>query len=180
MAEIFLERSFETPLTASYVLAMAQQAGGCYDLHRIEWHGSLLAAGGRKLLCRFRAPDAESVRLALRDLRSGFGRLWTGSVHDAPGFAETDQQKANVLIERTFDPPVAESEIHKAEKDGWCAQAHRVTFMRTYVSDDRRRMICLYQAPDAESVRLAQRLMTMPVDAIWAFTAIRPEAPDRG
>jgi hypothetical protein len=175
MAEIFLERSYDTPVCASDVLAMAKKAGGCYDLHRIEWQGSLLAPGGRKLLCRFRAPDAESVRIALRDLRAGFGRLWTGSVHDAPGFTEAQQRKANVLIERTFDPPVTEEEIRKAETDGWCAKAHRVTFMRTYVSDDRRRMICLYQAPDAESVRLAQRLMTMPVDAIWAFTPIGPE-----
>ena len=174
MAEIFLERSYETPVSASDVLAMAKKAGGCYDLHRIEWQGSLLAAGGRKLLCRFRAPDAESVRIAMRDMRATFGRLWTGSVHDAPGFTEADHGKANVVIERTFDPPVTEADIQKAEKEGWCAQAHRVTFMRTYVSDDRRRMICLYQAPDAESVRLAQRLMTMPVDAIWAFTAIRP------
>jgi len=174
MAEIFLERSYETPVSASDVLAIARKAGGCYDLHRIEWQGSLLAAGGRKLICRFRAPDAESVRIAMRDMRATFGRLWTGSVHDAPGFTETDHGKANVLIERTFDPPVTEADIQKAEKEGWCAKAHRVTFMRTYVSDDRRRMICLYQAPDAESVRLAQRLMTMPVDAIWAFTTIRP------
>src|SRR6185436_14804831 len=105
MADIFLERSYETPVAASDVLRVAKKAGGCYDLHRIEWKGSLLAAGGRKLICHFRAPDAESVRIAMRDMRAGFGRLWTGSVHDAPGFSAADQESANVLIERTFDPP---------------------------------------------------------------------------
>jgi hypothetical protein len=174
MAEFFLERSFERRLGVSDVLAMSAQVDGCFDLHRIEWRGSLLAAGGQKLICSFRAPDAESVRIAMRSAGGDAGRLWAGSVHDAPGFTEADQRKANVLIERTFDPPVAEDEIRKAKEEGWCARAHRVTFMRTYVSDDRRRMICLYEAPDAESVRLAQRLMKMPVDAIWAFTAIRP------
>jgi hypothetical protein len=29
-------------------------------------------------------------------------------------------------------------------------------------------MLCLYQAPDAESVRLAQHQANMPVDRVWA------------
>src|SRR5262245_12567390 len=133
MPDFFLERSFERTLSASDVLALSAQSDGCFDLHRVEWRGSLLAAGGRRLLCSFRAPDAESVRIALRSSGADAGRLWAGSMHDAPGFTEADQHKANVLIERTFDPPVAEEEIRKAEQEGWCARAHRVTFMRTYV-----------------------------------------------
>ena len=47
-------------------------------------------------------------------------------------------------------------------------ELHRVTFLRTFFSLDCRRMLCLYQAPDAESVRLAQRQAGMPLERVWA------------
>jgi hypothetical protein len=174
MPDIFLERSFESPIDQSEVLAMAAVGRSCFALHRIDWRVSLLAAGGRKLVCRFSAPDAESLRVAMRSAGTPSGRLWAGTVHDGPNLTAADHAAANVAIERSFEAPVAVEEIQAAEQNGWCARAYDVTFTRTYVSNDRKRMICLYRAPDAESVRLAQRFMKLPVEAIWAFTAIRP------
>jgi hypothetical protein len=43
-----------------------------------------------------------------------------------------------------------------------------VRFVRTYFATDRRRMICLYVAPDAESVRLAQVQAGLPHAGVWA------------
>ena len=34
-------------------------------------------------------------------------------------------------------------------------------------------MLCLYEAPDAESVRQAQREAGVPFERAWAFEAIR-------
>ncbi|KPJ80351.1 MAG: hypothetical protein AMJ58_08895 [Gammaproteobacteria bacterium SG8_30] len=56
-----------------------------------------------------------------------------------------------------------------------CLENHRVRFVRTYFSADRRRMMCLYRAPDAESVRIAQREAGMPVERVWSFRQFRPE-----
>jgi hypothetical protein len=55
-----------------------------------------------------------------------------------------------------------------------CLDLHRVRFVRTYFSRDRKRMICLYEAPDAESVRIAQREAQMPVDRVWSFRRLAP------
>jgi hypothetical protein len=176
MPELFVERTFESPLTPDDVLATATDARSCFQLHRVDWRVSLLAAGGRKMVCRFHAPDAESLRIALRASGAPARRLWPGTVHDGPNLSAADQASANVAIERSFEVPVAVEEIQAAEENGWCAQAYNVTFLRTYVSSDRKRMICLYRAPDAEAVRMAQRYMKMPVEAIWAFTAVRPGA----
>ena len=96
------------------------------------------------------------------------------NVHDGPGLTEADHAASNVLIERTFPEPLPHSEVEKSEQEGWCLKAYRVAFVRTYVSADHRRLICLYRAPDAESVRMATRYMWMPVDDVWAFTAIEP------
>jgi Nickel responsive protein SCO4226-like len=175
MADLILERSFDEPITMDDVHAGAEEARECFELHRVAWIVSLLSLDGRKRVCRFHAPDAESVRIALQTARADISRLWSGTVHDAPGCTRADRRTANVLVERRFDAPVALGDIQALARAGaWCLEAHRVTFLRSFFSADRKRMLCMYRAPDAESVRLAQREAKMPVEDVWAFTATRP------
>ena len=80
-----------------------------------------------------------------------------------------------VIVERSFEEPVDFETIQAIEDKGaWCMQQHEVRFLRTYFSADRRRMICLYEAPDAESVRTAQRQIGMPLDRAWTATLVEP------
>ena len=80
-----------------------------------------------------------------------------------------------MLVERSWDQPVTLEEIQAVEDAGaWCLETHNVKFVRTFFALDRKRMLCLYQAPDAESVRLAQRQAEMPVDSVWACQPVRP------
>ena len=82
---------------------------------------------------------------------------------------------ANVIVERTFDEPVALEEVQAIEDAGaWCLETHNVEFVRTFFSTDRKRMVCAYRAPDAESVRLAQREAKMPFTDVWSFQRLRP------
>jgi len=62
MTDVLVERHMDEPLTDAEFLRMAQAAGGCLDLHRVEWNRSLLAADARHLVCHFTAVDLESVR----------------------------------------------------------------------------------------------------------------------
>jgi hypothetical protein len=39
--------------------------------------------------------------------------------------------------------------------------------LQLLVSSDRKRMIYIYTAPDAESVRLAHRKARQPLDSVW-------------
>lgn len=75
---------------------------------------------------------------------------------------------ARVIVERRFDEPQAFDEIQAQEdRFAWCLEQHRVQFIRSYFSRDRRRMICEYEAPDAETVREVQRTANMPFERIW-------------
>jgi hypothetical protein len=169
MTEVFLERSFPGGMTRDGVLDMAVRANNCFDLHRVAWQGSFLSIDGRKLFCWFSGPDAESARIALRETGADTTRLWPGTVHHAPEAPPA----ANVLVERSFGEPVTVEEIQALEDRGsWCLDLYRVKFARTFFSLDRRRMICMYHAPDAESVRLAQRQAGMPIDDVWAFEGV--------
>jgi len=73
-----------------------------------------------------------------------------------------------VVVERTFEEPVDFASLQGTEEEvSWCLEAHGVTFLHTYLSADGRRMICVYEAPDAEAVRAVQRTSGVPYDCIW-------------
>lgn len=178
MPELFLEREFAPPLRAAMVRAASAnlKEQGCLQLHRVEWMGSLLSADGHRMVCRFRAPDAESLRIVFRTVGvTDMSCLWPGMLHERPGLTEAEGAAANVLVRRRFEQPVSVEQIQALEDAGaWCLEARRVKFIRTYFSTDGKRMICLYHAPDAESVRQAQRQANMPVEDVWGFVNVRP------
>jgi hypothetical protein len=78
---------------------------------------------------------------------------------------------AIVIVERKFDEANAFDELQAQEDSfAWCAEQHEVTFIRSYFSKDRKRMICEYEAPDAEAVRRVQRTASMPFERVWTAT----------
>jgi hypothetical protein len=169
MTDVMVERHWERGLSCDDIGALFESSAGCLSAHRCEWCGSLLSSDTRDLFCHFTGPDAESVRIALYEAGSPRGRAWSCTVHDAPGVTAEDLVHANVLVSRHFEQPVALADIQAIEDAGaGCLDTHRVRFVRTFFARDRRRMICLYRAPDAESVRLAQREAGMPVERVWA------------
>ena len=114
----------------------------------------------------FESQDAEAVRRVNHQAGLPATSIWTSSIHEPPAAApETGEL---VLVERSFAAPVTFAEIQALEDGGArCLERHRVRFARTYFAADRRRMICVYRAPDAESVRLAQKTTGMPFDGVW-------------
>jgi hypothetical protein len=170
---VISERSFVEPISFADIEAMAERASWCFDLHHVGYRRSFLSLDGRRMVCHFEAPDAESVRNALRQLDKPFERVWTASIHNPPEAAirgaPGSDEMARVVVERLFETPVDFGEIQAMEDRGAsCRKQHRVRFLRTYFSADRRRMICCYAAPDAESVRLAQRQAGVPFERVWS------------
>jgi hypothetical protein len=75
---------------------------------------------------------------------------------------------ARILVEQTFDPPMAQEQYDKiARRLDPCLDLRDALWRRSYVSADRRRMLCEFEAPDAESVRAAYRSAGMPFDRAW-------------
>lgn len=84
-----------------------------------------------------------------------------------------------VVVERTFSESVDFEAIEAMEaRVGWCLEQHRVRFLRSYLSNDGRRMLCLYEAPDAESVREVNRIGGLPFDSVWTATVCGAEPTD--
>lgn len=178
MTDMFLERRFDDePMTEAIALELGAFAQTCFDLYGVAWLESLLARDGRLMICRFRSPDAESTRLALRQAGAEIGALWPGTVHSAGQSTTDDDPMTPVVVTRTFEEPVSLDAVQAREDAAaHCLKNHRVRYLRTFFSNDRRRMVCVYRAPDAESVRLAQNQAEMPVDQVWSCRTVNPRA----
>jgi hypothetical protein len=72
------------------------------------------------------------------------------------------------MIEQTFDPPLTDEEHNRAAAllDP-CLQVRGARWMRSYLSMDRRRMVCEFEAADAETVREAYRMAGQRFDRCW-------------
>jgi hypothetical protein len=169
---LFLERTFDEPLTPAEVQDGAREIGWCLDLHRVRWHGSFLAHDGRTMICAFSGTDLESGRLALRDPDIDLSRFWSGTVHSGSAL-----RAPNVVVERSFATPTRVEDLLAAGNEkAWCYETHDVTYLHSFCSRDRKRMLCFYAAPDAEAVRIVQRETGLPMDSIWSGAEIPPIA----
>ena len=82
------------------------------------------------------------------------------------------------LIERTF----ADGVNLKADEGGAgaCASAvfnnteDNVTWIHSYVSSDRQKMFCIYDAPTPEAIRRSARRNNLPIDRITKVRVLDP------
>jgi len=85
---------------------------------------------------------------------------------------------ALIIVERAFDEPQRFEELQAIEeRHAWCLEQYGVVFQRSYLSADGLRMVCLYEGPDAESVRQVNRQAGLPFERVWATTV---HGPNRG
>ncbi len=76
---------------------------------------------------------------------------------------------AVLVLEQTFEKPVTPEELSLSAKSlDKCLEAHGARWMRSYLSKDRRRMICEFEASDAENVRESARSAGVVFDSCWA------------
>ncbi|HIK39978.1 nickel-binding protein [Thermoleptolyngbya sp. M55_K2018_002] len=56
-----------------------------------------------------------------------------------------------------------------------CLAARKATWRYSLLSGDRRRMICSFEAPDAEAVRMSYRTAYVPFEKMWVDHLCEPE-----
>ena len=82
----------------------------------------------------------------------------------------TERQKvARIVMEQVFEHPMSDEELADFSKRlDPCLDLRDSTWARSYLSKDRRRMFCEFEAPDAESVREGLRSAGMTFERVWA------------
>lgn len=84
-----------------------------------------------------------------------------------------------VVKESSFDPPLTEAEMQEADERALpCLQERGVEWCFSWLASDRRRMICIFEAPDAESVRESLRKAGVQFERVWAAQLRKPEVQE--
>ncbi len=74
-----------------------------------------------------------------------------------------------LIVERSFAEPLTDDVLAAVqERMAPCLDEYGVTWVRSYFSTDRRRMICHYEAADAEAVRASNRAAEALFDHVWS------------
>jgi hypothetical protein len=82
------------------------------------------------------------------------------------------------LVERTFPDglhiPIDETGANACRNVIDVNAQQSVTWVHSYVSEDKTKTYCLYDGPSPEAVRRAAQLNELPVDAIAQVTVLDP------
>jgi hypothetical protein len=75
---------------------------------------------------------------------------------------------AHLIVEQTFETALTDqAHAQIGQRLDTCLEAHGARWVRSYLSTDRRRMVCEFEAADAESVRESYRSAGVRFDRAW-------------
>lgn len=85
---------------------------------------------------------------------------------------------AVLVLEQTFEVPISAEELNDAARRvDRCLEAHGARWMRTYLSLDHKRMICEFDAADAEQVRASYRSAGVSFERCWTAMVYSRDKP---
>ena len=74
-----------------------------------------------------------------------------------------------VVVERVYEQPFTDQDlIDMPRRAGPCFSIRRIKRLHSFISKDRLRTVCLYEAPDASVVRDAHDQESIPYVKIWS------------
>lgn len=80
------------------------------------------------------------------------------------------------VVEERFDPPINADGLNGySDTLSPCLKTYDVTWVSSFVARDGTQCICVYEAPDAESVRRAYKTAEVPFQfKVWPATRYAP------
>lgn len=161
---VVVERRFEAPAVFSELQDKERHVAWCLEQHAVKFLHSYIARDRETVICLYRAPDVEAVRVTQRTAGLPVERAWAASV-----IGELPTTNQSVLIaERWLEQPVtSDFVIETMAERGHCMQLYGVSLLASHLARDGRRMICAFAAPDAEAVRTTNHKIGFPVDRLW-------------
>ena len=155
------------PVDEKEVLRLARH--GCLDIHRVEWHCCYLSADGMRMLCHYRANDAESVRFVLRQ------QEFAGSeVYQARSTSRTDTWTGGqdrTIVEIGLSTPNADRLTSVVSTAADSDQLPVLAIVDSVKADS---LTLILPAMNPADVHDHLNALSLRADAIWHATEIDP------
>ncbi len=172
---VVVERSFDEAKAFDELQRAEDAVAWCLEQHDVHFRRSYLSLDGRSMVCLYDAPDAESVRVTQRKGGLPFTRIWPATELPASDRSVSPPGYSTVIVERDLPAGMTLEQIRAmvAARDP-CFDLHRAELLVSHVSHDVHRMVCVFSAPDAESVRRANTQAKQPMSRAWTATVHGP------
>jgi hypothetical protein len=80
----------------------------------------------------------------------------------------TSARLEHLIVEQLFAEPLSDEEhSHLGRRLDDCLAQHGARWLRSYLSADHRRLVCEFEAPDAEAVRVSYRSAGIAFERAW-------------
>ncbi len=86
---VVVETHYDPPIDVPKLMQIDPFLDSCMREHGIEWKGSLLSRDGRRSICQFEAPDAETLRQAFHRSQQPFASIWAAECVEPPAQEQT-------------------------------------------------------------------------------------------
>ncbi|QTF90960.1 NAD(P)-binding domain-containing protein [Halomonas sp. BM-2019] len=145
----------------------------CLSLHRVRWRRCYLALDGERMLCWYQAPDAESVRLVLRQLRASDAPLWPVRVAGGLGDEGLDDTGARVLVELALDDAEAPAVPLAVLTRVLAGSGARIS--RSFLIRDPGRLLCLVAGGEPDELSRSLDAAGVRPRTLWGCIEHDPE-----
>lgn len=174
MALIVVETVVEQPLTDEALQEADSRALPCLQARNARWCYSLLSSNRQRMICTFEAPDVESVRVAYRKARVEFNRMWAAEMLVPEGATPMWNEPALKVLESSYPDGLTDQQWQEASQLMLpCYAERKIEWLRSYVSLDRTRVVCEFNAPDAEVIREAHHKFGVAFDRVWSAQLLK-------
>ncbi|MGF1468420.1 MAG: NAD(P)-binding domain-containing protein [Sandaracinaceae bacterium] len=144
----------------------------CLELYRAEWLRAFVSADGERMLCWFDAPDAETVRLLLRQMGSTSGVAWPVDVR---GGSPEPSSVGRELVAVQLRPEPTAAEVQAAARAG--LESAGLTVAVGFGSRGGMGPTCLVAGAGEADVEAALRSASITPAALWRCTELDPAPP---
>jgi hypothetical protein len=80
-----------------------------------------------------------------------------------------------IVLEREFPEALSPEDVSRMAASMQCLELYRVKPVRSYLMPDGKRLVCVFEAPDAEALRAVGRANAFPSDSVvWSSTLHTP------
>lgn len=79
-----------------------------------------------------------------------------------------------IVLEREFPTPLTVDDVRRMAAETTCLEIYRVKPVCSYLMPGGKRMVCIFEGPDAEALRSVGRANGFDMSAVWAATLHTP------
>lgn len=174
MSLVIVETVVEQPITDAVLEEAVQIALPCLQARGVSWLHSLLSNDRDQMICLYDAPDAATVRNAYAKLGVQKHAIWAGEIIQPEDIQPLSALAEHSVIKVHYSTS-SETDWNEAQqKFSQCCVAHKINWLRSYVSLDRTRTIYEFMTPNVEFLQNIQCQANISYDAIWSGQLLIP------